>query len=175
MSSCLPCSRALRAIVPSCLSFLHAFLFYVSYVLSLLTCLTCLHFIYKCAKKITQSNENLFTFIKYFHYYKTFVVFCTSFSFSKRKILTILILNEVLFSTRFSTTFSTIFSTIFENIKISILVPFWATIDHKINFTQNTSHSSFISKKLCSPSQMLLETSNFYHIFTRFDSGWCVH
>ena len=55
--------------------------------------------------------------------------------------------DEILFSTRFSTTFSTIFSTIFENIKISILVPFWATIDHKINFTQNTSHSSFISKK----------------------------
>ena len=81
--------------------------------------------------------------------------------------------NEILFSIRFSTTFSTIFSTIFENIKISILVPFWATIDHKINFTQNTSHFSFISKKnLCSSSQILLETSTFYPIFIIFNSEW---
>ena len=59
--------------------------------------------------------------------------------------------------------------------KISILVPFWATIDHKINFTQNILHSSFISKKdLCSSSQMLLELSTFYPIFTSFHSGWGV-
>ena len=32
---------------------------------------------------------------------------------------------------------------------VSILVPFWATIDHKTNFTQNTFYSSFISKKSC--------------------------
>ena len=30
--------------------------------------------------------------------------------------------------------------------KISRLVTFWATIHHKINFTQNISHSFFISK-----------------------------
>ena len=34
-------------------------------------------------------------------------------------------------------------------LKISILVRFWETIGHKINFTQNTSHASFISKKNC--------------------------
>ena len=31
--------------------------------------------------------------------------------------------------------------------KISILVPFWATIYHKTNFPRNTLHSSFISEK----------------------------
>ena len=32
--------------------------------------------------------------------------------------------------------------------KISILVPFWATIDHKNIFTQDKLHTSFISKTI---------------------------
>ena len=55
--------------------------------------------------------------------------------------------------------------------KINILVPFQATIDPKNNFTQNTLHSSFISKKkMCPPSQMLLETPPLYPIYTSFHS-----
>ena len=54
----------------------------------------------------------------------------------------------------------------------SILVPFWAIIDHKNVFTQDTLHTSFISQKnLRSPSQTLLQTSTFYCIFNSFRSG----
>ena len=57
--------------------------------------------------------------------------------------ISICLKHEIQFSTRFSTTFST-------NIwKISILVPFWANINHKTYFTQNTLRSSFISQKIC--------------------------
>ena len=57
----------------------------------------------------------------------------------------------------------------------SILVPFWAIIDHKNVFTQDTLHTSFISQKnLRSPSQTLLQTSTFYCIFNSFCSGWGV-
>ena len=59
--------------------------FYVSFVPSFFTYLTCLHFftclqfIYVYANKIhTQTNENLFTFIIYFHFYKTRVIFFMS-------------------------------------------------------------------------------------------------
>ena len=86
--------------------------------------------------------------------------------------------DEILFSTRFSTIFSTKFSTIFENIHIShtyihtytytansILVPFWATIDHKNIFTQKTLHTSFILKNVCA-----LHRRCFYKhpLFTKF-------
>ena len=78
--------------------------------------------------------------------------------------------DEILCSTRFSTTFSTIF----ENIKISILVPFWATIDHKINFTQNTSHSSFISKKkLLSVADAFRNTHFLPHFYQFSQWMWC--
>ena len=86
---------------------------------------------------------------------------------------TTIIVDEILFSTRFSTTLSAPYPVPDSKIKkISISVPFWATIDRKTNFTQNTLHASFISKKeLRFPSQMLLETSIFYPIFTSFHSA----
>ena len=55
--------------------------------------------------------------------------------------------------------------------KISILVPSWTSIDYTIIFTQDTLHSSLISQKDSSLSEMLLETSIFYNIFTSFHSG----
>ena len=102
--TCLTCLRALIAYmpyVPSYLCFLHAFLFYLPHVPSFFyvpyvpllfyvsSFFNCLHFIYIYANKIhTQIKENLFTFIKYFHFYKTRVIFCMIFFlFLKRKIL----------------------------------------------------------------------------------------
>ena len=44
---------------------------------SFFTCVTCL--------KLTDVNENLSTFIKYFHFFKTCVILCMSFSFFETK------------------------------------------------------------------------------------------
>ena len=77
--------------------------FYVPYVPSFLTCLTCLHFVtcliafifyvpsffyvltFYLLIKLTQINEHLPMFIKYFHSYKFCVVFCMIFSFFETK------------------------------------------------------------------------------------------
>ena len=96
------CSRAflvLLVCVPSCLCFVRAvrLLFFTC-----LTCLTCLHSLRALRAlfflrayillmymliKLTQINENLSTFIKNFHLYKTRDKFCITFSCSKQKIL----------------------------------------------------------------------------------------
>ena len=57
--------------------------------------------------------------------------------------------NEIPFSTRFSTIFSTILSTVYSKIsKISILVPFWTTIDPKVILRKTPGTPSSFQKKI---------------------------
>ena len=52
---------------------------------------------------------------------------------------------------------------------VLVVLPSLTTTDHAIIFTQDTLHSSFISKKsLRFPSHKFLETSPFYHMPTCF-------
>ena len=98
-------SRALRAYllyVLTCLMCLRAFVFFRCLMCPyFFTCLTCLHyfaclyflrtyiFLMYMLIKLTQINKHLSTFIKYFQFCNTHVLFWMNFSFLKRKILII--------------------------------------------------------------------------------------
>ena len=58
-----------------------------------------------------------------------------------------------------------LFSTIFENIKNQYISIFLGNIDHKINFTQNTSHSSFLSKKIWALHRRYFQKRPLFTIF----------
>ena len=88
-------SRALHGYVLVCLFFLrafrflrtlHAFIFLRGLrAFMFLSILCALIFYERTCLKLTHVNENLSTFIKYFHFFKTCVILCMSFSFFETK------------------------------------------------------------------------------------------